>query len=266
MTMRDDIIGELESFADAESGISVESLAHTPQVTRILGHGSPEQAFHALVGIRRRNKSRDVAAAFAHIGLDRSASNVEDRLNEFALTWAERMGLPVTEAPSSRTVRRWSKSGILMLAVQLIEGSGVEPPSLHLDLLHKSPSSFIMLPSLFWMSGYEMGPARWIVIGAETHSSGEVRPEDCEEHGRGFLQPRNALEFDVGIPTLVRWTWLGETQPTYQIRHIGVPANLMTMTVHTPGGAGSVIYREGDDIDAIADLAEALDPRIEEYL
>jgi hypothetical protein len=178
------------------------------------------------------------------------------------LHFGGQQGLLPDEAPATRTIRRWSKSGIEILQAQIIQGSGLEPPSLQIDILHQPNSVFTMLPSLYWMAGYEMGPVFWVVVGEHVHGTGQVRPEDCEEMGEGFLQPKQAIEFDVGIPMLVRLTWLGETQPSYQMRHIKMPDDLITMTIHTPGGAGSVIYREQDDIDSLADIAENLDPSI----
>lgn len=259
MDMRDRLGLELESFVDAETGVSELSMAIAPTICSLLGHGSPEQAYHALLGIRRRSPGNDVRALFAHMGVDRAASTAEDRLVAYAAAWADARGLPEEKIPTSRTVRRWSKAGLRMLVEQIIEVSGLEPPSLQVDVLHRGQGSFALLLSLYWMHGYEMGPPRWIVVGAEHHATGEYGPADLEEVAEGFFQPPQALEFDIGLPVLIRVVWLGETQPTQQIRHIGQDSGLITMSVMTPGGVGTVVYREGDDIDALADLADSLD-------
>lgn len=262
MNMYDRIIGELEDLVDAETGISIDSLSVLPTLSKLLGHGNPEQAHHALAGIERRASGRDTLAAFAHIGVDRTASSAEERLNAFAVSWAEQCGLDIDDAASSRTVRRWAKNGMRMLATQIFEASGLEPPSLQLDILHRGEGRLVVLISLYWMHGYEMGSPMWIVVGETEHAAGEYVLDDLEEISPQFFQPRSALEFDVGLPTLIRIVWLGETQPTYQVRHIEQPAGLVTMTVMTPGGVGTVVYREGDRIDTLAEIAEALDSEI----
>ena len=54
-----------------------------------------------------------------------------------------------------------------MLVAQIIEVSGLEPPSLQVDALHKEPGHLIVLLALYWMHGYAMAPPRWIVVGNE---------------------------------------------------------------------------------------------------
>jgi hypothetical protein len=256
---RDRVIDELEQFVDLEHGISLDGMVLAPTISALLGHGNAEQAYESLLGIRRRNTSRDIDAALAHIGVDRPSSTAEDRLNVFAGRWAKRHELPEDQTPSTRTIRRWSKVGVRVLADHIIEMSGVEPPSLQLDLLHGGKDRFVMLISLNWMHGYQMATPHWLVVGRDDHAAGELDPSQLEQLSPGFLQPKKAVEFDVGLPVLVRVIWLGETQPSYQVRHISQPAGLITMTVMTPGGCGVVVYRDGDDIDGLGETAERLD-------
>jgi hypothetical protein len=257
MGIVDDVAEELDGLIDRVGGITAENLARCPKVTALLAHGDAEQAFLVIEGIRRRNRNRYVAAAFAHIGGFGYRGNTEDRLNQFAIDYhaTVRKG---AEPPSSRTVRRWSDSGQRILADAIVRSSGIEPPTAHLDVLRGNESTLIVLPTIYHMHGYVMNDPLLIVVGAETHAVHAFVPEQMEALSANAFQPRDAVEVDVGFPVHIQLVWQGEVQPSVVTRTINFPADLIEMCSMTAGASGLAIYREGDAIDELAELAAEL--------
>jgi hypothetical protein len=79
-----------------------------------------------------------------------------------------------------------------------------------------------------------------------------------ETVGSNVFQPRDAVEVDVGFPVHIQMIWQGEVAPTIVMRTINFSADLIEMCSMTTGAAGLVLYREGDAIDELAELAAEL--------
>lgn len=251
------VADELDGLIDRSGGISADNLVHCPATTSLLAHGDFEQAFLVLEGIRRRNSSREVAAAFAHLGGFGYAGNTEARLNAFAATLHEqkpRGPEPIT----SRTVRRWSASGQRILADTIVRASGIEPPTLHLDVLSRGDTTLVVLPTIYHMHGYVMNDPLLIVVGADSHAVHAFRTDEMEQMGENTYQPGTALKVDVGVPVHLQLIWQGEVQPTVITRTIDFDTDLIQMLTMTTGAIGLVLYREGHDIDTLAEIAAEL--------
>uniref|UniRef100_UPI003D8FE5A9 hypothetical protein n=1 Tax=Gordonia sp. B7-2 TaxID=3420932 RepID=UPI003D8FE5A9 len=249
MSITEQIMDELDGFIDRAGGLSRETMAHAPTITTLLAHGDPEQAFLVLEGIRSRNTNRDIAAAFAHLGAPGYQGNTEDRLNQFGMEHND------TTPPSSRTVRRWSMSGQRLLANEIVAGSGLEPPTAHLDVLRREDSNLVILPTIYHMHGYTMSDPVIIVVGRETHAIQAFPTESMEQSGSHTFQPESAIEVDVGFPVHIQLVWLGEVQPTVVIRTINFPTTIIEMCTLTPGASGLALYAHGDEIDSLAEVA-----------
>ncbi|NKY27736.1 hypothetical protein [Nocardia gamkensis] len=257
MSILEHVAEELDSFIDQDDGITPETLAHAPTITALLAHGDPEQAYLVIDGIRKRNVNRDVGAAFAHLGGFGYKGNTEDRLNAYALEQHAHSPKGQKE-PSSRSVRRWSSSGQRILASLIVQASGVEPPTLHLDVLRRQGTTLIVLPTIYHMHGYVMNDPVLIVVGAEAHAIQIFSREDMETVGEHKYQPEHAVEVDVGFPVHLQLIWLGEMQPVIVSRTINFPDDVIEMTSLTRGATGLALYRDGDDIDSLAELAAEL--------
>jgi hypothetical protein len=79
-----------------------------------------------------------------------------------------------------------------------------------------------------------------------------------ETVGSNVFQPRDAVEVDVGFPVHIQMIWQGEVAPTIVMRTINFSADLIEMCSMTTGAVGLVLYREGDAIDELAELAAEL--------
>lgn len=257
MGIVDRVADELDGLIDRPGGIATDNLVHCPTITALLAHGDFEQAFLVIDGIRRRNNSRDVAAAFAHLGGFGYTGNTEDRLCTFAAIHHERQPRG-PEPPSSRTVRRWSEAGQRVLVETIVQASGIEPPTLHLDLLSRDDTTLIALPTIYHMHGYLMNDPLLIVVGADTHTVHGYRIEELEVVGENVYQPADALEVDVGMPAHLQIIWHGEVRPTIVTRSIGFAADLIQMSSMTSGAVGLMLYRDGQDIDTLAEIAAEL--------
>jgi hypothetical protein len=257
MSIMERVAEELDGFIDHDDGITAENLVHAPTITALLAHGDPEQAYLVLDGIRKRSTSRDVGAAFAHLGGIGYSGNTEDRLNQFAAEQHDRAPKG-KEQPSSRSVRRWSMSGQRILADLIVQASGIEPPTLHLDVLRREGTALIVLPTIYHMHGYVMNDPMLIVVGAEMHAVQVFSRGDMETVGESKFQPQSAIEVDVGLPVHLQLIWLGEMQPTIVTRTINFPADVIEMSSSTRGATGLALYHDGDDIDTLAELAAEL--------
>ena len=234
------ITAELDSLIDRPGGITADNLVQCPTITALLARGDFEQAFLVIDGIRRRNTSRDVGAAFAHLGGFGYTGNTEERLNTFAVAQHEREPRGA-EPPSSRTVRRWSQSGQRILADTIVQASGIEPPTLHLDVLSRGGATLVILPTIYHMHGYVMNDPLLIVVGADSHAVHGYRFEDLELIRENVYQPADALAVDVGFPVHVQLIWHGEVRPTVVTRTIDFPADLIQMSSMTSGAVGLVL-------------------------
>lgn len=251
------VADELDALIDRPGGITADNLVHCPTISALLAHGDTDQAYLVLDGIRRRNESRDVAAALAHVGGFGYVGNTEDRLNAFASAHHEQRPRG-SEQPSTRTVRRWSESGRRILADIIARTSGVEPPTLHLDILNREGTTLIVLPTIYHMHSYVMNDPLLILVGSESHAVHVFAGEDLETLREAVYQPKNALEVDLGIPVHLQLIWQGEVRPVIVTRTIGFPADIIQMSSMTAGAVGVVLYREGQDIDAPAEIAAEL--------
>lgn len=256
MGIVDDVADELGRLIDRPGGVSAENLVHCPTITALLAHGDFEQAFLAIEGIRRRNTSRDVAAAFAHLGGFGYRGNTEDRLCAFALIHHDRHPRG-REAPSSRTVRRWSEAGQRVLVDTIVQASGIEPPTLHLDVVSRGGTTMVVLPTIYHMHGYVMNDPLLIVVGADTHAVHGYRIDEMDVVGENIYQPAE-LEVDVGIPAHLLIIWHGEVQPTLVTQSIRFATDIIQMSSMTNGAVGVMLYRNGQDIDTLADIAAEL--------
>lgn len=257
MSIVDKVADELDRLIDRPGGITTENLVHCPTITALLAHGDFEQAFLVIDGIRRRNTSRDVAAAFAHLGGFGYTGNTEDRLCTFAVNHYEQHPRG-PEAPSSRTVRRWSEAGQRVLVDTIVQASGIEPPTLHLDVLSQEGTTMVLLPTIYHMHGYVMNDPLLIVVGADTHAVHGYRIEEMDVVGENVYQPADVLAVDVGIPAHLLTIWHGEVLPTVVARSIGFAADVIQMSSMTNGAVGLMLYRDGQDIDTLAEIAAEL--------
>lgn len=257
MGIVDDVADELDRLIDRPGGISTENLVHCPTITALLAHGDFEQAFLVIEGIRRRNTSRDVAAAFAHLGGFGYRGNTEDRLCDFAVDHHDRHPRG-RKAPSSRTVRRWSEAGQRVLVDTIVQASGIAPPTLHLDVISRGGTTMVVLPTIYHMHGYVMNDPLLIVVGADTHAVHGYRIDEMDVVAENIYQPASELEVDVGIPAHLLIIWHGEVQPTLVTRSIGSAADIIQMSSMTNGAVGVMLYRDGQDIDTLADIAAEL--------
>jgi hypothetical protein len=251
------VADELDGLIDRPGGITADNLVHCPTITALLAHGDFEQAFLVIDGIRRRNDSRGVAAAFAHLGGFGYTGNTEDRLNAFAASYHQQEPRG-PEPPSTRTVRRWSESGQRILADTIVQASGIEPPTLHLDVLSRDNTTLVVLPTIYHMHGYVMNDPLLIVVGADTHALHAFHADELDLVGENVYQPGTVLEVDVGMPMHLQLIWQGEVRPTVVTRTIGFAADLIQMSSMTSGAVGLVLYREGQDIDTLAEIAAEL--------
>lgn len=263
MGIIDRVMNELDGFIDRNGGITPEALVSTATITALLAHGDPEQAFLALEGIRSRNANRDVSAAFAHLGAIGYRGNAEDRLNQFSMEYHD-AAPKSAEPPSSRTVRRWSMSGQRILATQIVASAGLEPPTVHLDVLLRSGASLAVLPTIYHMHGYTMSDPVLIVVGADVHAVQPFPKESLNDVGPHTFQPEQAVEVDVGFPAHLQLVWLGEVHPTMVIRTIGFPAEIIEMCTLTQGASGLMLYREGDEIDELPEIAAEIGRQLAE--
>ncbi|WP_066910079.1 hypothetical protein [Millisia brevis] len=257
MGIVEDVADELDTLIDRPGGITADNLVHCPTISALLAHGDAEQAYLVLDGIRRRNESRDVAAALAHVGGFGYAGNTEDRLNAFASAHHEQRPRG-PEPPSTRTVRRWSDSGRRILADTIVRASGVEPPTLHLDVLNREGTTLIVLPTIYHMHSYVMNDPLLIMVGADSHAVQAFPSDDLELLREAMYQPKNALEVDLGFPVHLQLIWHGEVRPVIVTRTIGFAADITQMSSMTAGAVGLVLYREGQDIDTPAEVAAEL--------
>ncbi|MDO3645670.1 hypothetical protein [Nocardia mangyaensis] len=258
MGIIENIAEELDSFIDRGDGITADNLAHAPTITALLAHGDPEQAYLALQGIRRRNTSRDVGAAFAHLGGTGYFGNTEDRLNQFAAEQFARDPKGKQEPPASRSVRRWSASGQWILANLIVQAAGIQPPTLHLDILRRHDTTLIVLPTIYHMHGYVMNDPVLIVVGSEAHAVQVFSRADMESVGVDKYQPEHAVEVDVGLPVHLQLVWSGEMQATIVTQTINFPADVIALTSLTRGAAGIALFRDGEDIYSLSDIAAEL--------
>lgn len=257
MGIVDNVADELDGLIDRRGGITADNLVHCPTITALLAHGDFEQAFLVIEGIRRRNTSRDVAAAFAHLGGFGYTGNTEDRLCAFAADHHEEHPRG-PEAPSSRTVRRWSEAGQRVLIDTIVQASGIEPPTLHLDVVSRDGTAMVVLPTIYHMHGYVMNDPLLIVVGADTHAVHGYCVEEMDVVAENVYQPADLLEVDVGIPVHLQIIWHGEVRPTVVTRSIGFAAEVIQMSSMTSGAVGVMLYRDGQDIDTLAEIAAEL--------
>ncbi|QII09246.1 hypothetical protein BH93_27110 (plasmid) [Rhodococcoides fascians A25f] len=258
MGIIESITDEFNDLVDRPGGLTVDNLVHCPTIVALLAHGDAEQAYLVIDGIRQRNESRDVAAAFAHIGgFGHAGDNTEARLNDFAKQFPSPRPRSDEEDGfvATRTVRRWSASGRKMLAERIIHASGIEPPTVHLDVLRSNTTAVTLLPTIYHMHGYVMNDPLLIVVGTQTHTIVAFPAEELEQIGTNVYQPVNAVQADVGLPVHLLLIWQGEVQPTVVTRTIGFGDDLVQMVSMTAGACGVMLYRDQDS-DAIDELAE----------
>lgn len=258
MGIIDSITDELDGLIDRPGGLTVDNLVHCPTTVAVLAHGDAEQAYLVIDGIRRRNTSRDVAAALAHLGgFEHTGDNTESRLSNFAMQFPSPRPRSDEEDDfiATRTVRRWSASGRKMLAERILHASGIEPPTVHLDMLRSNGTAVTLLPTIYHMHGYVMNDPLLIVVGTQTHTVVAFPAEELEQIGPNTYQPANAVEADVGLPVHLLLIWQGEVQPTVVTRTINFSEDLVQMVSMTAGACGVMLYREHDN-DAIDELAE----------
>lgn len=60
------------------------------------------------------------------------------------------------------------------------------------------------------------------------------------------------------MPAHLQIIWHGEVRPTIVTRSIGFAADLIQMSSMTSGAVGLMLYRDGQDIDTLAEIAAEL--------
>lgn len=205
--------GELRALRRLPGELDTGKVTRARALLKGLGGDDPDIAIRRLIDIAQAHADdREIAAAFASIGLESAGISVLDRFAEFGLM----------HFVDARTVRRWSDAGIRKLALLIV---GKEPwvqprvvqtivadgaaATVRLDL-HLQANVW-MNPPILWVDGHS------IDFGVQGKLRSDASLHHRTEAGQFELRP--------DAPTELRLRWSGEKYPAYQIVTRGQPVH-----------------------------------------
>lgn len=209
-SLQSEVLRELRELRRATAGVTVESLATSRVITRLLGDGDPYLAYtrlqHALLDA---TSGRSTKAAAASLGFSSAGATHLDRLVEAG---DDLGGL------DQRQVRRLSDKGLEALSVLIASNWAVESvPSLDVAINYLDQGSAVMLRTVRPLV-VAMGDVEVDVLVGNRHIDPplnwvrEVR--DDAEHAR--LQG-TMLVSDSGLETSLAVVWRGELWPKFAV-------------------------------------------------
>lgn len=211
MTAYDDVLKELLDLRRSRSNTAID-FKESPHLAWHLGRGNIDVVQRFLAALSRIEDD-EVQAALASLGFFSHASNVEDRMSDFAV---ER-GIEAT-----RTVRRWADEGFKKIAHLVIEWSEEEAndSALVKILLHHQPHHGLQVHLLG--TG---GPSIKMLLPTVKVNFEQVDlvlddlPDNTEAEqlffSSSFAVP---IPRDEGLRPRVEVEWLGNTQTRYAVQ------------------------------------------------
>ena len=205
--------GELRELRRLPGELDTGKVTRARGLLKGLGGDDPDIAIRRLIDIAQAHADdREIAAAFASIGLESAGISVLDRFTEFGLLYFV----------DARTVRRWSDAGIRKLALLIV---GKEPwvqPRVVQTIVADGSAATVRL-DLYLQSKVWMNPPILWVDGHPIDFGVKGRPHsDASLHHR-----TEAGQFDLRLDaaTELRLWWSGERYPAYQIVTRDQPAH-----------------------------------------
>lgn len=232
---------DLKALRTMPLGICADNLRQLPALTHTAGQGSPAVAARYLYDLFERRLHPWIDATLVHSGVEWRNLDIDSRMRALAGEVME----DEADAPSVRTMYRWSELGMPLLLDRLMR---FDPLAAHVQIdviqVKRSDSvvTFDIDLHLYEYVGKLPQPPLVGIAGLTNSAVLALDVASCFEGERDALHLREPIRNDLALPVATQCTWIMPFPPTFNTTFSGFDNDIVCSTVSTMNTVSIGLY------------------------